>query len=145
MKVFSLIVALALSSPAFAEPVTLSLAEAEEVLTGFAELSKGHTIVVKDAPVTVSYKGWTLPVIMAMTKDINALRPTVVPYQEAKQRRLGEMAPGERQAFFKEDDAARSEKTTYELTLFKLSDLKPDVNEIPLVTLSALRTLLVPE
>lgn len=142
--------------PALAEPITLSLAEAEETLNGLAALSAGREVIVKEGErervVKVQPKGWSLGLLLAITKDIDALKPAVFAYAKARDARMADLAGADgklpaaaKAALEREEDAKRAEKQTYELARFKASELKPDTNEISPVVLSALRAVLAAE
>lgn len=146
----------AASRPAWSEPVELTLEQAEAVLNGLATLSAGHEVITregeKDKVTRVQYKGWSLGLIMAMTKNINALKPPVLDYGKARTARMrdlgdaeGKLSPAQQKAFEQEDAAKRAEKSSYDLARFKVSELKPDTNEISPAILSLLQPILTAE
>lgn len=127
------------AGPARAEQVKMKMGEAHAALSALAVLSKGKNVTnVKDGSVNqVPYKGWSLQIMMAMSKDIEALKATVMPYEQAIQQRSreladaeGKLSAGDQLKMMDEDRAARDKEVSVDVEKFSFSDLKPESNDI---------------
>src|SRR5262249_24530010 len=88
MKWLLVVVSLLLPVVAQAETIHLTLQQAVEVLDALGQLSAGTQKVVKqgaqETTITEHYKGWSLSLILAQAKDINALKPPIQMYEQAR-------------------------------------------------------------
>lgn len=149
---------LVLTTPALAEPVHLTLAQAEEVYTALTSLASGQEVIVKEREgggervTRQPYKGWSVATILAMTRDLNELKANVTAWQEARNQRIrelasedGKMTPAVQRQLAQEIEEQRRTEQSYELTKLKTGDLKVETNQISPAVLSLLMPILVME
>lgn len=137
-----LVVALVtLAGSACAEPLTISIGEAQVALAALNTLSKGKVVLIKEGAtektVTLPYKGWPLSVMLAMSKDIAELKKVVTPYEESMQKIMqsaaddeGKIPVVEQRRIIEDDKAERKKPLTVDIEKFSLADLKPEANDI---------------
>lgn len=145
---------------AHAEQITLSLGEAQQVLSGLALLSKGQEVVIGEgaaAKVVVQpYKGWSMATSLALAKNITALKPAVLDFETARDlRRMALQDPNCRpspaetcltvanqRALLEEGEKLKAQQMPFDLAKIKPADLKLTDNAIAPTTLSALAPVL---
>jgi hypothetical protein len=142
-----------LAFPALADPVKISVVQAQEVVAAVSDLDRVERVKKVDGKdVTVHGADLTVAVRTRLAIDVTRLKPLVDAYAEAHNKRLMELSDGGKREVKPDSPdgiklqyeslAQMNRRDPVELLRVTLADLSMDVNPIPPETLARLAPLI---